>query len=228
MKIKFGALVTDGRGKIGGHVASKNRGGAYLRTKVTPVNPQTVYQADVRNRLTTYAQAWRALTSAQRSAWNGAVASFQKTDIFGDLKNPSGLNLYVRLNSNIEEVGGTPLTLPPLPSEVTGPLTITLTASVTGPAMSLAWTGGAVPTDMAWIVRATPQVSPGKSFVKNLYRNIAQISEASTTPYNLLAEYNTRFGTLVEGQKIFVEVVPVNSATGLKGTPLSTSVIVAS
>jgi len=47
MKMKFGAIVVDGRGKIGGHVASKNRGGAYLRTKVTPSNPQTGYQAAV-------------------------------------------------------------------------------------------------------------------------------------------------------------------------------------
>ena len=30
MKMKWGALVVDGRGKIGGQVASKNRAGAYL------------------------------------------------------------------------------------------------------------------------------------------------------------------------------------------------------
>ena len=39
MKIKFGSEVVDGRGKIGGHVYSKNKGGAYKRTKVTPSNP---------------------------------------------------------------------------------------------------------------------------------------------------------------------------------------------
>jgi len=66
MKIKWGAIVVDGRNKIGGHVASKNRAGAYLRTKVTPVNPNTGYQAGVRNTLSTLSSGWRALEEAQR------------------------------------------------------------------------------------------------------------------------------------------------------------------
>ena len=49
MKIKWGALVVDGRGKLGGHVAAQNRGGSYLRTKVTPSNPQTTFQTGVRS-----------------------------------------------------------------------------------------------------------------------------------------------------------------------------------
>lgn len=227
MKVKFGSLIVDGRGKIGGHVASKNRGGAYLRTKVTPVNPQTSYQADARNRITTYSQGWRGLTESQRTAWNAAVSNFQKTDIFGDLKNPSGLNLYVRLNANIDEGGGSALTLPPLPSEVTGPLTITLTSAAGTPAFSLAWTGGAIPANTAWVVRATPQISAGKSFVKNLLRNLAVLPAADTTPTSLLTEYNARFGTLVAGQKIAIEVFAINLLTGLKSTPISTTVIVA-
>jgi len=36
MKTLFGAIVVDGRGKLGGHVASKNRHGSYFRTKVSP------------------------------------------------------------------------------------------------------------------------------------------------------------------------------------------------
>lgn len=43
-KIKFGMMMTDARGKLGGQVFSKNRSGSYVRTKVTPVNPQTTTQ----------------------------------------------------------------------------------------------------------------------------------------------------------------------------------------
>lgn len=227
MKIKFGSLVTDGRGKIGGHVASKNRGGAYLRTKVTPVNPQTSFQSVARARITTFSQGWRSLTAAQQSAWNSAVSNFQKTDIFGDLKNPSGLNLYVRLNSNITEAGGTAIVLPPLPGTVTAPLTVTLTGAAGTPALSVAWTGGAIPADTAWVARLTPQVSAGRSFVKSLYRNLLVLPAADTTPTDILTEYNARFGTLVAGQRIFLEVVAVNLLTGVKSTPLSTFAVVA-
>ena len=40
-KIKMTAIVADMRNKLNGSVFSRNRGGAYIRTKVTPINPQT-------------------------------------------------------------------------------------------------------------------------------------------------------------------------------------------
>src|SRR5690606_4703877 len=118
MKAKFGALVVAGSGQINGFVASRNRAGAYFRTKVTPVNPQTASQNAVRQRLTGNAQAWRGLSEAQRASWNAAVSGFARTDIFGDLKNPSGFNLFVRINNNLEAAGQSPLTAAPVPSEV--------------------------------------------------------------------------------------------------------------
>jgi len=48
MKTLFGAIVVDGRGKLGGHVASKNRHGSYFRTKVSPSQPASQYSANVR------------------------------------------------------------------------------------------------------------------------------------------------------------------------------------
>lgn len=227
MKVKFGAIITDGRNKVGGHVLSKNRGGAYMRTKVTPSNPQTSFQNAARNRITTFSQNWRALTQAQRNAWESAVSNFTKTDIFGDIKNPSGINLYVKLNSNLVEIGAAPITLPPLPTSVIGPATITFTAAAGAATASLAWTGGAVPVDTAWIIRMTPQVSPGKSFVKNLYRDTVFFAAADVTPTSVVTEFVARFGTLVAGQKIFVEVTACGTLTGIKSTPISTSAIVA-
>ena len=227
MKMKFGALVTDGRGKIGGHVASKNRGGAYLRTKVTPVNPQTSYQNAARARITTFSQGWRGLTANQQAAWNSAVSNWQKTDIFGDLKNPSGINLYVRLNSNLSEAGQSAIATPPLPNSVTNAVTATLTGAAGTPALSLAFTVSPIPAATTWIIRVTPQVSAGKSFVKSLYRNLNTQAAAVTTPINLLADYNTRFGTLVAGQKVFVEIIAVSNTTGVKSTPISTFAVIA-
>ena len=115
MKMKWGALVVDGRGKIGGQVASKNRSGAYLRTKVTTVNPRSTSQISVRNRLAGLSQGWRGLSAANRAAWNGAVADFAKTNIFGDLVNPTGFNLYQRLNNNLLRIGESALSTPPHP-----------------------------------------------------------------------------------------------------------------
>ena len=227
MKAKFGAIVVDGRGKAGGHVLSKNRGGSYMRTKVTPSNPRTTAQSSVRSRLTTYAQGFRALTAAQILSWNNAVADYKSTDIFGDIKNPSGINLYTKLNSNLVEGGQSPITAPPLPSNVVIPSTLTLTGAAGTPALSLAFATSPVATGMVWIVRATAQLSPGISASAGRFRNITTIAAAATTPANILAAYNTKFGTLVAGRKVFIQVIGMNITTGQKSASVVTSAVIA-
>jgi len=228
MKIKWGALVVDGRGKIGGQVASKNRAGAYMRNKVTPVNPQTSAQLSARNRLTTYAQGWRGLTQAQRDAWNAAVSDFARTDIFGDLKNPTGFNLYNRLNNNLVLVGQSAITSPPLPASVGEVVASSLTAEdgTVAESLSLAL-GDDVPANTAIKVFATAPQSPGKSFVKSEYRFIGYEPAAESTPIDILSNYQAVFGSTGEaGQKIFVKVQAVNTNTGQTGTPSEVSDIV--
>jgi hypothetical protein len=228
MKIKWGALVVDGRGKIGGQVASKNRAGAYMRNKVTPVNPQTTAQLTARNRLTTFSQGWRGLTQAQRDAWIAAVSDFSRTDIFGDLKNPTGFNLYQRLNNNLVTVGASALTSPPLVESVGEVVANSLTAEDSTVAESLSLTlSDDVPANTAIKVFATAPQSPGKNFVKSEYRFIGYQAAATATPIDLLTDYQAKYGsTGTAGQKIFVKIQAVNTNTGQVGTPSEVSDIV--
>ena len=226
MKIKFGAIVVDGRGKIGGHVASKNKAGAYLRTKVTPVNPNTAAQAEARNRLTTLSQSWKDIPDGVRTAWNEAVGSFSKTDIFGDIKNPSGFNLYQRLNNNLVNAGLATILVPPVPA---GVLTATLT-SVTfgfGPTAASLVLSGNVPAGTSMIVMATGPLSAGISFVKSEYRQILVAAAATPTPLDILAAYSAKFPIFQSGQKIFVKIKFINEATGQSSGEQSGSSIVA-
>lgn len=227
MKMKFGAIVTDGRGKIGGHVASKNRGGAYLRTKVTPVNGQTTAQTSIRNRFTTLSQAWRDLTAEQRDAWNAAVADYARTDIFGDLHQPTGFNLYQRLNNNLVTIGEAAIDTPPLPSAVGEVTAVSLAIAAGAATMSLVM-GGAVPANTKVKVFATAPGSAGKSFVKSEFRLISVLAAAASTPVNLKAAYEAKFGSVgIAGQKVFVKLTAVNETTGQEGTPSQVSAIVA-
>lgn len=227
MKMKFGALVVDGRGKIGGHVASKNRAGAYLRTKVTPVNPQTSYQLGVRNRLTGFSQGWRSLTQAQRDAWNAAISDFARTDIFGDLQKPTGFNLYQRLNNNLAIAGVAAISSPPLPAAV-GQVAVTAVSAAEGADTLTITMDGAVPAGTYAKVYATSPQSAGKSFVKSEYRLVAVLDPAEASPYDLKAEYVAKFGSIgAAGQKIFVKLEPMNGTTGQTGTPSQASGIVA-
>lgn len=228
MKMKWGALVVDGRGKIGGQVASKNRSGAYLRTKVTPVNPRSASQIAVRNRLSGLSQGWRGLSAAQRSAWNGAVGDYAKTNIFGDLVNPTGFSLYNRLNNNLLRIGEAALTTPPAPSSIDDIVIGALSAAAAAGTVSLAYTAGAT-GDAEIEVYATPPMSAGVSFVKSEYRLIGSFTSDTASPFDAAAAYVAKFGAITSsaGQKIFFQTKAINNTTGQSGVPQSTSAIVA-
>lgn len=228
MKIKYGAaLGVDASGKLGGHVASKNRGGSYWRTKATPLNPQTSSQTGVRNSFTSLSQGWRGLTATQIASWNSAVTQFQKTNVFGDLKSPSGINLYIQLNTNIHTGGGTAITVPPSPSASPDITSVSVTSAAGTPAMSIVFAPSPVPATTAYVIEATPMLSPGKSFVKNQFRIIHVLPAAASTPYNALTAYEAKFGAPVAGQKVFVRVYAIDLLTGIKSLPLVASAIVA-
>lgn len=217
MKLKwsgFGAV--DGRGKINGHVASKNRSGAYARTKVTPTNPQSLRQLFARNLLTSLSQAWRGLSASDRAAWDGAVADFAKTDVFGDLRNPTGKNLFAALNANLVNSGQAQITSPPRP--VGGGDVVAGTAVITnGGAKTIAHSGSAAGhTIQVW---ATPGVSPGKSFLKNDYRLISTFVGGSASPEDIATAYENRFGEPAVGTKVGIRLVSVNNTSGEKGVP---------
>jgi hypothetical protein len=214
MKAKFGMIVTEGRGKLGGHVFSKNRGGAYVRTKVTGSNPQTVAQQAARSFLAEFSSAWRGLTQAGRDAWNSAVSNFTGTNVFGDTVTPTGKNLYTGLNVNLANINGTAITTPPLPVAVVEP-TVSITDMSEDPIFEI--TVGNLDTNQKYLIEATAQVSPGVGFFKGKYRVIDVMLGSESQPFSISTAYVAKFGSIVAGQKCAVRVVPIVIATGQAG-----------
>lgn len=217
MKIKFSGLgVVDGRGKINGTVASKSRSGAYARVKVSGTNPQTAAQLEVRNRLTFFSQAWRALSAAAIASWNAATAQWQRTNVFGDNVSPTGKNLYTRLNANIQSVGGSTITTPPQPlgaqQVVAGALVMT-----NGGAKTIAYTGTTVlSTVQVW---ATAPQSAGVRFLKNKYRLIGTFLGNASSPVDISTMYEDKFGEPPVGSYVGVKLVAIRLTTGENSLP---------
>lgn len=225
-KILTTAIVADIRNKLNGSVFSKNRYGGYVRTKVTPVNPQTDAQQNTRNNLATNSQAWRGLTEEQRQSWIDGAPNFPFTDIFGNQKFLSGQALYVKLNNNLVNAGVAAIATCPSPVAIPALSAVELQATPT-PTLSLTFAPTPVPADFAIQVFATPNITPGRTFVKNRFRYLTMIDAAGTSPANLLSDYQALFGDPVDGQKIFVRVQMVSKTTGQLGIPLQSMAIVA-
>lgn len=220
-----GVAGVDMRGKLNGSVFSKNRGGAYVRTKVTPVNPETTAQQNARNRLSTNSQAWRDLTEAERQGWIDAAPNFPYSDIYGFSKTLSGFQLYVKLNNNLALIGEAAITTAPSPVAI--PQLELASVAADDSANTVIITGTTpVPADFAMVVEATPNVTPGKSFVKNLFRFINAEPAAATSPFDVSAEYTPVFGDPVVGNKIFVRAFYISTITGQAGIPVQAQTIV--
>lgn len=204
MKLKFGAIVTDGRGKIGGHVASKNRAGAYLRTKVTPSNPNTVAQVQARSILGSLSQMWQTLTDSQRSGWNDAVKEWGTTDIFGDIKNPSGINLFVKINANLISVGYPQLFDAPSKQIVPSVVITDGSLKITGDTLSIVFDNGSA-DGFRTLVRATPTLSAGVSFVKSQFRVIGSDDVAGSS-VSLVGAYGGKFSMPLVGANVYANV----------------------
>jgi len=216
MKIKFGAIVVAGSGKIGGHVASKNRGGAYLRTKVTPTNPNTSSQNASRSLLGSLSTGWSGLQESQRNGWNGAVNDYASTDIFGDIKNPSGINLYVKLNANLAKSGQAFISDAPAKKAVAYSALESVVFSAGTLANSKITFADSELDGSRVVVRATPKVSNGTSFVKSEYRDILSATVVAGE-VSFGQAYIDKFGNLAELDKMFVsvQVIENNGQAGI-------------
>lgn len=231
--IKWGAFITEGRGKAGGTVFSKSRSGAYARNKVTPVNRRTSPQQQRRSTLAYFAQNWRALSESQRNTWiTAALNGYTATNIFGDTIKRSGIGLYTGLNINLTLVGESPITEAPVQGSVQNPLTIDPAAAAGANTIFINgdWGGGVdvVPANTALLVLSSGAVSTGINFVSSKLRIFGQLSAADDTgTVNLNSDYEAVFGATVAGQKIFFAVVAINITTGQAGVIFKKSVIVA-
>jgi phage-related tail protein len=208
-KIKFGAIVTDASGKLGGHVFSKNRAGSYLRTKASPTNPRSTFQMWVRALFAQITSAWSGLTQEQRNSFNSKVDDYQKTNVFGDLKSLSGKALFQKLNNNLLLTDQEMILTCPSPSPYANIALMSAVGDVSGNAFDVATLGTA--TGEKVVISATPLLSQGTKFVKNDLRQIAVVSGGVDATINIFASYTARFGALVAGANIMVGLHVVNA-----------------
>lgn len=228
-KILFGAGVADARNKIGGHVFSKNRNGAYLRMKVSPSQPRTAKQLNVRAAFGNFSAAWGAdLTDAQRLGWIALASGVTIPDRFGNPQIPTGLQMYQRVNRNLHTIGAPRMDDAPGGTGVESLVSVALTATFTGGILSVAFTPTPLGATSHLVVTATPNISPGKSFFTPFLKLVfADPAPATASPKTIVAPWGAIFGALVPGQRIGMSAFIIDEDTGAASAAASTTTIVA-
>lgn len=228
-KIKFGMMMTDARGKLGGHVFTKTRSGATVRTKVTPVNPRTSAQGQVRARLGLLSQIWNTLTEAQRRAWNDQSDLNKRTNVFGDLYAPTGRSLFISANVNIATAGGTQQ-LSPQPAVELTPFKIdTVLSEIGDELLDIEFSAQLVlKASETLIVEATPPLSAGRYNFSGQHAIIGRYPSASVgATLSVYDEYIAKYGTAPLSKKVDFRLYIIDKETGQVSPRQSSSVILA-
>jgi hypothetical protein len=219
-RIKLGGLAQDVRGSLNGTTFSRNKGGAYVRTRVSPVQPRTFYQLRQRSIFATNAKAWSQLTDSQRTAWTAFAAANPLTNVFGDSIIVSGLAAYQQLNAVLLTIGQPVISDPPADKTVI-PIAaaVGMLSSSTGPLITnleIGTDAQATSATTDYYVFATSVLQPGINPSKSAYRFIGAYSPvAAATAVNILTEYTAKFGSsTATGKKIWAIVAQVSTDSG--------------
>ena len=100
-------------GKIGLQVSFQSRYGLVRRARVIPKQPNTFAQLQVRSNLTRAAAGFDKLTTAQQDAWNTAAAKHHTKPSLGQSGPLTGLQLFVKINTNLTFLGQESVIVPP-------------------------------------------------------------------------------------------------------------------
>jgi len=216
-KVKYGGGVQDIRGSIAGQVHSRNTFGNYIRQKVSPVQPRSTRQLEVRRLFTDLSRRFSStLSDDQQEAWRQAAASIPVRDVFGDSITLTGINLYARLNSLRLLQGLPPLDDPPPVEEVPSLDSLTLTCNGSTGILEVGFAPTPIPPGFSLFVWATEPLNPGVAFVSPKLRLLAVLPQGTTSPVDITSQYVARYGTITQGKRIYVaaELVSVNGWKG--------------
>lgn len=130
--IKYGPVVADARGSVGGTVFSRNSAGAYMKQRTTPTYPGYPKQIARAALLSTLIDDWKqTLTTTERDRWNYVAKMVRFPNKLGELITPSGINLFIRSNFMLDLTGQAHVTAPdPTPIIAAPTLTLTWTTLV--------------------------------------------------------------------------------------------------
>jgi len=112
-RILYSSQVSDIKGSIGGLTFQRNSSGTICRLKPSRVQSGTSKQNPRLVDFGSASNAWLALDSADREAWQAWADSNPKSTPWGDTKYITGYNYYMSCFCNAMLVDGTPPDVPP-------------------------------------------------------------------------------------------------------------------
>ena len=187
---------------------SEGKSYSMVKERVQASNPNTVAQQAVRALFAQTSSNWSNLTDVERAGWNNEAPNWVNTDVFGT-KKQSGKNLFTGCNIVLQTAN-----LPLIDSPGTREFFCgKITTQVYTASGSLGWfmANDFATPDESIVMEMTSYKSQGTSVAFD-FRTIksATLDYGAAQTLNILPQYESVFGTMSAGRKIFWRVYKVS------------------
>lgn len=135
-RVSFSPLIVEASGKVKDTVFSRWKGRAYIRSRVTPANPNTAAQQAVRNSLARCVSLWQSFTANMTGNW----------DTYASPYSISGYNAFMQANRADEQADNV-LQVTAQDSVLEGLDTLSASSGGASGEIDLTWTGGTTGAD---------------------------------------------------------------------------------
>ena len=226
--IQFGAIVTNAKGKIGGHYLSNSLGGPTLQSnpKVNKgagakgsagVSGSTYNRAQVSSILLYVVRSWKNVSAANKLAWAAAAPNFPTVNKLGQPIKPSGYHCYVHINYGYYFTHSTLLASPP--AVVVGILPPVFTIVTCSSSVQEINLSAAIPAGFMAVLKATGSLSPGVKPVASMFTTIDYFLAAASGNEIVTTQYNARYGAPVTGNMVWFMLVAHSLSTQQAAVP---------
>jgi hypothetical protein len=189
-------------GKLGLTVTWPARNGLVRRILVTPKNPRSDRQLEVRDLLMRQARRFDALTDMQQDAWNVAAAGYQSRPTLGQSGPLTGLQLFVRVNCKLGLLGLVPVDAPPVAPQFPDLAPLSMVITNTGGVVAVKLACPTEPGDNT-VLRACPPQNSAVRACRN-YRIIGLCPAPVQGSADITGLYAAEFGAVPIGKRLFV------------------------
>lgn len=219
MKFLAGGLAGAPSGSLGGVTAAHNRYGYYYRARVVPIKRTTEWTLAARARMVNASQFWGTLNSAAQKAWELYAESTPITDALGSKQILTGHAACVQCNARILLTTGVKIGVPPVVAAPPALTSVTATYDIGAGTHTLVYLATPLAAADCLYVQAAVLVKPGVQYFSNVLKLVKVSAAALASPYDWLADVQTRFGPLVVGNIVVLMASVVSAATGLLSAP---------
>jgi len=215
MKLKFGMIVTSGKGSMGGQTIQRGGSGVIGRNKPIPPNLSPFSKHTISGKTRTSAKAYTALTPLEQATWKLEAANYPRTDTLGDRYHMTAQQLFISLNNNLQNIGVGIISVPA--SKTVWPLAGIFSVSITaaGTSFIVNYSPNAPNGAATLLFYCSASVSNGISSIGSRLKQLAVLINATgQNNDDITLPYSGQFQTPRVGQRVFVKIVAIDNASG--------------